>query len=140
MKRKLNSFERRFFRSPNQTISIVARIKGYISEDDLKGALYKVGQQHLLLGVRIYLDENNEPWYTNEKVPENPLRVVQRTSDEDWNRELLNEYKIRFKLATGPLARFVLLQSHEISEILIICHHVICDGTSLAILARDLLL
>lgn len=86
------------------------------------------------------MDENNEPWYTNEKVPENPLRVVQRTSDGDWNRELLNEYKIRFKLATGPLARFVLLQSQEISEILIICHHVICDGTSLAILARDLLL
>jgi len=86
------------------------------------------------------VDENSEPWYTNEKVPENPLKVVQRTSDGDWNRELLNEYKIRFKLATGPLVRFVLLQSHEISEILIICHHVICDGTSLAILARDLLL
>ncbi len=52
----------------------------------------------------------------------------------------MNEYKIRFKLATGPLVRFVLLQSREISEIIIICHHVICDGTSLAILARDLLL
>lgn len=86
------------------------------------------------------MDENSEPWYTNEKVPENPLKVIQRTSDGDWNRELSNEYKIRFKLATGPLVRFVLLQSHEISEILIICHHVICDGTSLAILARDLLL
>ncbi len=86
------------------------------------------------------MDEKSEPWYINEKVPENPLKVVQRTSDGDWNRELLNEYKIRFKLATGPLARFILLQSDEISEILIICHHVICDGTSLAILARDLLL
>jgi len=138
--RKLNSFERRFFRSPNQTISIVARLKGYISEDDFKGGLKKVRQQHPFLGVRIYVDENSEPCYTNEKVPENPLKVVQRTSDGDWNRELLNEYKIRFKLATGPLARFVLLQSNEISEILIICHHVISDGTSLAILARDLLL
>ena len=86
------------------------------------------------------MDESSEPRYTNEKVPENPLKVVQRTSDGDWNRELLNEYKNRFKLVTGPLARFVLLQSLEISEILIICHHVICDGTSLAILARDLLL
>ena len=52
----------------------------------------------------------------------------------------MNDYKIRFKLSTGPLARFILLQSPEISEVLIICHHVICDGTSLAILARDLLL
>jgi len=86
------------------------------------------------------MDEESEPWYTNDKVSENPLRVVKRISDGDWNRELLDEYKIRFSLSTGPLARFVLLQSREISEILIICHHVICDGTSLAILARDLLL
>jgi len=136
----LNSFERRFFRSPNQTISIVARVKGYISEEDLRAALYKVRQQHPLLGVRIYMDDNGEPGYINDNVPENPLKVIQRTSEEDWNRELLIDYKIRFKLSSGPLARFILLQSPEISEILIICHHVICDGTSLAILARDLLL
>ena len=137
--RKLNSFERRFFRSPTQTISIVARLKGYISEKDLKNAITKVRQQHPLVGVRIYMDENIDPWYTNENVSKNPIKVVQRTSDDDWNRELLSEYKIRFKLSEGPLARFVLLQSPEISEVLIICHHVICDGTSLAILARDLL-
>ena len=139
--RKLNSFERRFFRSPNQIISIVARLKGYVSEADLRGAINKVRQQHPLLGVRIYMDEKSEPWYTNENVPENPLKVVQRTSVKDWNRELLNDYKIRFKLSTGPLARFILLQSSEISEILIVCHHVISDGTSyLMELRRDLLL
>ena len=86
------------------------------------------------------MDDNGEPWYTNENVPENSLKVIQRTSDEDWNRELLNDYKIRYELSKGPLARFILLQSPDISEILIVCHHVICDGTSLAILARDLLL
>ena len=75
------------------------------------------------------MDEKSEPWYTNENVPENLLKVVQRTSDKDWNRELINDYKIRFKLSTGPLVRFILLQSPEISEVLIICHHVICDGT-----------
>ncbi|MHA2120536.1 MAG: condensation domain-containing protein [Promethearchaeota archaeon] len=138
--RKLNSFERRFFRSPNQTISIVARVKGYISEENFGNALNKVRQQHPLLGVRIYMGDNEEPWYTNDSVPENPLKVIQRTSEEDWNRELVNDYKNRFKLSTGPLARFILLQSQDISELLIVCHHVICDGTSLAILARDLLL
>ena len=86
------------------------------------------------------MNNNGEPWYTNESVPENPIKVIRRTSDEDWNRELLNDYKIRFKLLTGPLARFILLQSQDISELLIIYHHVICDGTSLAIIARDLLL
>ena len=137
--RKLNSFERRFFRSPTNTISIVVRVKGYISEEDLKNAINKARQQHPLVGVRIYMDENDDPWYTAESVPENPIQVVQRKSDDDWNHELLSEYKIRFKLSEGPLARVVLLQSPEISEVLIICHHVVCDGTSLAILARDLL-
>ncbi len=92
------------------------------------------------MGVRIFMDENGDPWYTNENVPDNSFKVIERTSDEDWNRELLNDYKLRFELSTGPLARFILIQSTEISEVLIVCHHVICDGTSLAILARDLLL
>jgi NRPS condensation-like uncharacterized protein len=138
--RKLVPFERRFFRGSTDTISIVARVKGFISEEDIRNALYKVRQQHPLVGVRVYLDENNDAWYTTEKVPENPLKVVQHASEKDWYRELLNEYKIRFETEKGPLARFVLVQSPEISEIIIICHHVICDGTALAILARDLLL
>ncbi|TKJ25531.1 MAG: hypothetical protein CEE42_07445 [Promethearchaeota archaeon Loki_b31] len=140
LKRKLNSFERRFFRAPTSTISIVARVKGFISEEDLRIALNKVRQQHPLVGARIYLDENYDAWYTSENVPVNPFRVIQRKSDKDWYHELLNDYKIRFELEKGPLVRFVLLQSPEISEIIIICHHAICDGTSLAILARDLLL
>jgi NRPS condensation-like uncharacterized protein len=85
------------------------------------------------------MDDKDDLWYTNERVPENLLKVIQRTSDEDWNRELINEYKVRFELSTGPLARFILLQSNDVSEILIVCHHVISDGTSLAIIARDLL-
>jgi NRPS condensation-like uncharacterized protein len=85
------------------------------------------------------MDDKGEPWYTNESVPENPLKVIQRTSDEDWNRELLKDYKVRFELSKGPLTRFILLQSPVISEIIIVCHHIICDGTSLAIMARDLL-
>jgi NRPS condensation-like uncharacterized protein len=86
------------------------------------------------------MDDNDEPWYTNEGVPDNPLKVIQRKTEEDWNRELLNDYKIRFELSKGPLARFILLQSPETSELLIVCHHIICDGTSLAIIARDLLM
>ncbi|MFX1267904.1 MAG: condensation domain-containing protein [Promethearchaeota archaeon] len=138
--RKLVPHERRFFRVPISNISIVARLKGFISKEDLRKGLKKVRHQHPLLGVRIYLDENYDTWFTSKNVPENPLKVVQRKSEKDWYQELLNEYKIRFKVERGPLARFILLQSSEISEIIITCHHIICDGTSMAILARDLLL
>jgi NRPS condensation-like uncharacterized protein len=100
----------------------------------------KVRKQHPLVGVRVYLDENFDAWYTTENVPENPLRVLKRSSEKEWYQELLKHYKIRFEIEKGPLVRFVLLNSTEISEILIICHEVVCDGTSLTILARDLLL
>ncbi|MHA2290219.1 MAG: condensation domain-containing protein, partial [Promethearchaeota archaeon] len=125
--RKLNSFERRFFRAPNQIISLVARVKGLISEEDLRIALGKVRQQHPLLGVRTYLDENNDAWFTTDDVPITQLKIIQRTSKNDWERELSREYNIRFELGTGPLARYVLVQSKEISEIIIVCHHIICD-------------
>ncbi len=138
--RKLNSFERRFFRAPNQIISLVARVKGLITEEDLNIAIDKVRQQHVLLGVRIYLDENNDAWFTTENVPKNQLKVIERTLENDWDRELSNEYNVRFELGKGPLARFLLIQSEEISEIIIVCHHIICDGTSLTIIARDILL
>ncbi len=138
--RKLIPHERRFFRVGLSNISIIARFKGSVSEEELRKALQKLRTQHPLVGVRIYLDKNYDAWFTTENVPENPLKVVQRQSQDQWYQELLNDYKIRFKVEKGPLARFLLVQSPEISEIIITCHHVICDGTSLAILARDLLL
>ncbi len=123
-----------------QYISLVARVKGYISEEQAKKAINKIRQQHTLVGIRIYEDSNSNPWFTTESVPENPLKVVQRESETDWYQELLKEYKIRFELKKGPLVRFVLVHSSEISELIVVCHHVVCDGMSLAILARDLLL
>lgn len=138
--RKLIPHERRFFRAGLSNISIIIRVKGIVSEEELRKAIHKIRTQHPLVGVRIYLDKNYDAWYTSENVSENPLKVVLRKSKDQWYQELLNEYKIRFKVEKGPLARFLLLQSPEISEIIITCHHVICDGTSLAILARDLLI
>lgn len=138
--RKLIPHERRFFRSGISNISIIARLKGLISKEELGDAIKKVREQHPLVGVRVYLDENYDAWFTSENVPENPLKVIQRNSEKDWYQKILNDYKDRFKLEKGPLVRFSLLPSSETSEIIITCHHIICDGTSLAILARDLLI
>lgn len=39
----------------------------------------------------------------------------------------------------GPLIRFILLHSTDISDLIIFCQHTICDGMSLAYLARDII-
>ncbi|MCK4901351.1 MAG: hypothetical protein KAS38_21385, partial [Anaerolineales bacterium] len=47
--------------------------------------------------------------------------------------------KIPYEFEIRPAIRFILIQSPEVSDLIILCHHIICDGMSLAYLARDLM-
>ena len=138
-RRRLRAIERYFFRRPHANIVMAARIGGSISADQLTLALSKVRQRHLLLRVRISLDEDNIAWFTPEGVPEFSVQIVQRTTDDHWMRTVVEEHKICFPLDKGPLARFVLLRSPEVSDLIVNCHHTISDGLSLAYLIRDIL-
>lgn len=57
--RKVTSIERFFTRSPYSIVTMVARIKGSVSEEMLKNAVAKVQQRHTLLRVRIKDDEDH---------------------------------------------------------------------------------
>lgn len=47
--------------------------------------------------------------------------------------------KIPFDFEKRPAIRFLLVQSEEVSELVVMCHHILCDGMSLAYLVRDVL-
>jgi NRPS condensation-like uncharacterized protein len=51
----------------------------------------------------------------------------------------LQASQVPFDFEIHPAIRFILVQSPSISELIILCHHILCDGMSLAYLARDLL-
>ena len=138
-KRKVSPLERVFNRSPYAIVTMVARIKGKISENLLKSAVSKVQQRHLNLKVRVYEDENHNLWFTPEGVKEIPIEIVTRESDEHWIDVYHDACKIPFNFDEQPAIRFILVQSPEISELIIFCHHIICDGMSLAYLARDIM-
>lgn len=137
--RKLTSAERFFTRSPFSVVTMVARIKGNITEDMLKNAVAKVQQRHALLQVRITDDENHIQWFTSEDVQEIPIAILPRKSKNDWVKIHAEEIKIPFDFAIRPAIRFVLVQGADESELILLCHHIICDGMSLAYLARDLM-
>ncbi|MHA2224124.1 MAG: condensation domain-containing protein [Candidatus Hodarchaeales archaeon] len=137
--RKVSPLERVFNRSPYAIVTMVARIKGNISESLLKDAVNKVQQRHLNLRVRIYEDNDHNLWFTSEEVKEIPIEIVTRQSDEHWIDMYHNACKIPFEFDERPAIRFILVQSLEISELIILCHHIICDGMSLAYLARDIM-
>jgi len=137
--REMGGTERRFLRMPNANVVMVGRIKGTVSVDLLKSAVLKVRQKHPLLGVRVSLDDDTAGWFAQEGVPAIPIEVKPRTTDDDWIRTATEELKRAFSTETGPLIRFVLLRSREVSDLIVIAHHSICDGRSLVYLIRDLM-
>jgi NRPS condensation-like uncharacterized protein len=137
--RKVANLERLFMWSPECTVSMIARIKGDISEKRLRSAIFKVVQMHPLLGAKILFDEKHNAWFSTDGVPEPNLKIVNRASDTQWFEELQKEIQIPVNLETGPMIRFILIYSEDISDLVVMCNHSICDGMSLANLVRDLL-
>ncbi len=137
--RKMSRGERFFFMSPACTVMMAARITGAIDETRFRQALSIVSRVHPLLRAKIVFDNRYEAWFSSDGVPEIPLRIVLRTSHNQWLEELKNEARKPFEIDKGPLVKCVLLQSPEVSDFLVLCNHSICDGMALAILVRDLL-
>ncbi|MFX0043428.1 MAG: hypothetical protein ACFE8L_10990, partial [Candidatus Hodarchaeota archaeon] len=137
--RKVLNNELKFLHAPNANVSVIARIIGTISETQLKNALSKAQLMHPLLSARVVFDNDRIAWFYEDNVPEIPLKVVRRISDYQFIEVIQNEHKIPFDIFTGPLIRFILVQSNDISDIIVFCLHTICDGTALANLLRDIL-
>ncbi len=138
-KRPLTPIERFFTRSPFSIVTLVARIRGNVTDGMIRDAVSKVRQRHPNLRVRIIEDENETPWLTSEGAGEIPVATVPRESDDHWIRVVQESCRIPFEFDTQPAIRFILVRSPNTSELVILCHHILCDGLSLAYLARDLM-
>lgn len=137
--RKMSRCERIFCMSPACTVMMAARIGGNIDEDLFRQALITVSRIHPLLRAKVVFDENHESWFSSDAVPSIPLRVITRRSQVQWIEELTSEVQVPFDLIKGPLIKFVLLNSDDCSDLLVLCNHSICDGMALAILIKEIL-
>ena len=131
------------FRAPSYMVSLRAKIVGYVPADEFKKAVENARKRHPLLGVRVVLDEDSNGWFIADNVPEIPIRVFSRQDDSHWLRAIEAENRIPFNFDKGPLVRFVLLNctdlKYQISDMIVCCHHGICDGLSLCYIIRDIL-
>ena len=128
--RKVTPLERMLRRSPYSVVTMMARIGGDVSETMLRDAVAKVQRRHVNLRVRIKEDQDHVPWFTSEGVGEIPVEVVPRESDEHWIEVQQEAAKVPFEFELRPAIRFILVQSPGVSEVIILCHHIICDGLS----------
>ena len=138
--RRVTPLERFFTWSPYAIVTMVARIRGNVTENMLQEAISQVRLRHANLRVRIREDQDHALWFTSEGVGEIPIEIVPRESDDHWLRVQEEASQIPFEFGVRPAIRFILVQSSFVSELIILCHHIICDGLSLAYLARDLML
>ncbi len=114
-------------------------LRGDLSIDVFREAIKKARQKHPLMGVRVALDWEKKQWFVSKGVPECPLRVVDRKSDEDAAREIKNELAIPFAWEVVPLVRFAQVRSAGITDLIAVCHHCVADGIATAILVRDII-
>ncbi|NRF39730.1 condensation domain-containing protein [Pedobacter foliorum] len=145
MKRKLLFAERMLHGNGDLPFNAVIpiKLKGVFKAEDLHHALKKLQDKHPLLNAFVKDDEKSMPWFVvSEKIElPIPLRIVTRTSDDDWKTESMKEWATVFDTRSGPLMRLVWIKGEEFSEFIMVIHHCLCDGGSaMAILAELLLL
>jgi NRPS condensation-like uncharacterized protein len=141
MKRKMFFFERLMYVDGETPINCImtARIYGKIGAGDLESALRKVQGKHPLLRANV-VEEGSQVYFAfSENSRKIPVRVVERNSDEDWTNETATEWKTPFNMNEGPMVRMVWIKSERVSELMLIGHHCICDGTSLITIFREIL-
>lgn len=137
-KRKLNRRERAHNKAPNSNISIIATIIGNISPSTLRDTIRKMQIRLPILNSYLQM-ENSDVYLLGDEGMEIPLKVLPREGNTHWKEQIIKEQKTPLDLTKGPLIRFILLRSSEISDLIIFCQHTICDGMSLAYLARDII-
>ena len=137
--REISSTELFFSKSPYSVITMLARVKGFISEDQLKDALAKVRQRHAPLRFRIEQDQDHRARFTTNGTSDIAYEIFPRQGSEDWIKIVRDASQIPFQFETQPALKVILVQSGEINELILLCHHVLADGMSLVYLLRDLL-
>lgn len=138
-RRRISPLEGMFLHAPYSIVTMTSWIKGAVTEKMLGEAVNKVRARHTNLRLRVEYDDQGDPWFTSHDVQAIPVEVIPRENDQHWMDIIHQQSLIPFDFEIRPAIRFLLVQAPESSELVIFCHHLICDGLSLAYLARDLM-
>jgi hypothetical protein len=141
--RRLLLLERTMYRDGRTPFTSVFSIQllGRLEEGRLRQALARLQAKHPLLRCVIEDGADSEgPRFVLQGRPSPiPLRLVERKDDDDWETEVRREWVAPFDASRDPLVRLVWLRGSEVSELILVGHHCICDGQSGMTLLRECL-
>lgn len=135
-------FERGMYLDGERPVAFVlpATLTGALDETRLRRALERVQAKHAVLQSLVEHDAGGRPWFVQQAMPPPiPLRIVDRQHDDDWREQARFECERLFDGKHEPLVRLLWLRGDKRSDLLLSCHHCICDGMSAAGLLQDIL-
>jgi len=141
--RRLLLLERTMYREGRTPFTSVFSIQllGRLEEGRLRQALARLQAKHPLLRCVIEdgADSEGPRFVLQDRPAPIPLRIVERKNDDDWQTEVRHEWVAPFDASRDPLVRLVWLRASEVSELILVGHHCICDGQSGLTLLRECL-
>ncbi|MFC4590846.1 non-ribosomal peptide synthetase [Sphaerisporangium corydalis] len=122
-------------------IRVALRLTGDLDVAALRGALSHLVARHEVLRTRFAADEDGRPY----QIVDPPAPVAVTVTDLTGQDQATVTAQVNaaasapFDLATGPLLRTAVLRTGPREAVLVVClHHIVFDGWSEAIFAREL--
>jgi hypothetical protein len=119
--------------------AVTAQIVGKASPDDWRQALDRVQGRHPIFSVCIDGSPGSVPRFRQVDAAPIPLRIVEGNPRTSWEAEVGEELATPFDPSRAPLIRAVLIQGSRDTALILVAHHSIVDGLSVAYAIRDTL-
>jgi len=120
--------------------ALAAKLEGHTTISEWRRALDSLQKRHPFFSVYIEKDGSAVPNFRQDSSASIPLRVVQGANvAKRWELEVELELAIPFNAGQAPLVRAVLLLEGQQAVCILVIHHSISDGRSVAFVIRDLL-
>ena len=119
--------------------AVTALISGETSARDWRRALDRLQKRHPILSVCVDGEPDSVPSFRQADVTPIPLRIVEDEPELRWEVEVGKELARPFNPSRAPLIRAVLIQGARDAAFMLVAHHSIADGLSLAYAIRDTL-
>src|SRR5262245_37972962 len=119
--------------------AVTALISGETSPRDWRRALDRLQKRHPILSVCIDGVPSSIPLFRQADAAPIPLRIVEDEPELRWEAEVGKELATPFNPSRAPLIRALLIQGAQDAAFMLVAHHSIADGLSLAYAIRDTL-
>lgn len=134
MKKYIKSERANLF-EPNVYISMVVKLSGTVSKNEVKEAVEKAYEANESTMSRIVMEEGEDAYY--EKMENSGCKFFY--DNRSWKNIIKESEKNPFVIQEGELVRTYLLSDREDMVLLIHAHHLVGDGKSILILVKDIM-